>query len=149
MKNNHEIKISALKNGTVIDHIDAKHTLNVVKILNLCDEQLMIGINFESKKHEKKGVIKVSDKVLSDEELNKVAYISPKASIVKIKDYNIQSKEKVSIPKEFISVAKCGNVNCITNHQKINTHFYVLNKNPIQVKCKYCEKLFDNDLELL
>lgn len=147
---NQERKISALKNGTVIDHIKTENTLKAVKILKLKDEQLMIGINFESKKYGRKGVIKISDKDLGYDELNKIAFVAPRASIIIIKNYEVIKKSDVRVPKEFIGVAKCGNLNCITNHDAVKTHFYTISQDPIKVRCKYCEKTFDNtQLEIL
>ena len=131
MKKEH--KISALKNGTVIDHIKSENTLKVLKILKLKNEQLTIGVNFESGKYDKKGVIKISEKELDPEELNKISFVTPKATIVIIKDYDVKKKSKLSVPKEYKGVAKCGNYNCITNFEPINTHFFTVSEEPIRV----------------
>lgn len=148
-KENKEYKISAIKNGTVIDHINSENTLDVVKILDLHGEQMMIGVAFDSGKFGKKGVIKISDKELSSDEINKIALVAPNATILIIKNYEIKRKNNVEVPDEFVSIAKCKNINCVTNHQEINTHFYTIATNPIRLKCKYCEKIFKNDVELL
>ncbi|MBR9691140.1 aspartate carbamoyltransferase regulatory subunit [Candidatus Woesearchaeota archaeon] len=141
--------ISALKNGTVIDHIKNENTFKILQILNLKDEHLMIGTNLKSKKLGKKGIIKVADKELSKEELNKVSFVAPKATIALIKDYDVKKKFEIDFPKEFVGVAKCGNYNCITNNEPVETHFFTLSQDPIIVKCKYCEKVFSNELEII
>lgn len=148
MTDKKERKIPAIKDGTVIDHIDSENTLKVIKILKLKAEQLMIGINFDSKKMDKKGIIKVSDKKLLDKELQKISLVAPDASIIKIKDYKIIQKSKVNIPDEFFDIAICNNANCITNHQDLKTHFYTLQKKPLKLKCRFCEKIFDNGLNI-
>jgi aspartate carbamoyltransferase regulatory subunit len=57
-KKNKEIKklrVDAIKEGTVIDHIPPSKALDVIKILRLKKTDIVtIGINFPSKKHEKK-----------------------------------------------------------------------------------------------
>ncbi len=143
--------ISALENGTVIDHINSNNTLKVVNILKLNDEDkmIMIGVNFKSKTMGKKGIIKIANKELSMDELNKISLVAPNASIAIIKDFEIVKKSKLDFPKEFIGIAKCGNSNCITNHEPVKTHFKTISEEPVMVKCKYCEKVFDNNIEII
>ena len=149
---NHHRSISALENGTVIDHINSENTLKVVNILKLNQEQekmIMIGVNFKSKTMMKKGLIKIANKELSMEELNKIAIVAPNASIAIVKNYEIIKKSKLDFPKEFVGIAKCGNTNCITNHEPVKTHFKTISEEPVMVKCKYCEKVFGNDIEII
>ena len=55
MENNHkELKVSALENGTVVDHIPADRVYKALDILNIKDctqHQITIGINLTSKLH--------------------------------------------------------------------------------------------------
>ena len=67
MENNEqrkELKVSAIENGTVIDHIPANSLFKVIKILDLenLEEQVLFGTNLESKKYGRKGIVKVSNK---------------------------------------------------------------------------------------
>lgn len=144
---NSERGINAIENGTVIDHIQSENTLKVLKILKLNDEQIMIGVNFKSRKLGKKGMIKIADKILDMDELNKISFVAPNATVAIIKNYKIIKKSNLTFPKEFVSVLKCANNNCVTNHEKIKTHFFTLCDLPIIVKCKYCEKTFGNELQ--
>ena len=143
-----EIGISAIEKGTVIDHIKSENTLKVVKILKLSDEEIMVGINFKSKKLGKKGMIKISNKILDLDEINKISFVAPNATVAIIEDYKITKKSSLEFPKEFIGVLKCQNQNCITNNERMKTHFVTIKKEPIMVKCVYCEKIFGNTLEL-
>lgn len=145
---NKQMGISAIQNGTVIDHIKTENTLKVLRILKLRDEKIMVGVNFDSKKLGKKGLIKISDKILDMDELNKITFVSPYASITIIKDFKIVKKSKLTFPNEFIGVAKCINPNCITNHENIKSYFITIKQSPTLVKCKYCEKIFGNDIPL-
>ena len=58
-----ELKVAALENGTVIDHIPSDKLFKVVEILNLSelDKAITIGNNFTSKQIGKKGIIKIAD----------------------------------------------------------------------------------------
>ena len=86
-----ELKVSAIENGTVIDHIPAQSVFQVINILNLDNipNQIMVGTNLESKKLGKKGVIKVSSKYFESEEINKIALVAPTATLIVIKDYTV------------------------------------------------------------
>lgn len=138
-----ELQVSALENGTVIDHITYGRVLQVIKILKLenFEEPIYIGANLESKKYGKKGIIKVSNKYFKPEEINKIALVSPKATLIEIKDYEIISKTSVQIPDTVQGIVKCFNPNCITNVEKVTTKFRVIDKENIKLQCHYCEKI--------
>ena len=143
-------KISSIRDGTVIDHIDTNVTLDILNLLTLKrNETITLGLNFYSKKSKRKGLIKISNKNLDKVELSKISLISPNATINVIENYKVLKKCKIEIPDEFRAIGTCGNVNCVTNHQDVNTFFYVTKKDPLTLKCKYCEKIFDNYLNIL
>ena len=60
-----------------------------------------------------------------------------------IKDYKVTSKEVVKLPDSIESIVKCFNPNCITNHEKVNTKFTVIDKSDVKLRCHYCEKITD------
>ncbi len=138
-----ELKVSAIENGTVIDHIPAQSVFQVINILNLDDipNQIMVGTNLESKKLGKKGVIKVSSKYFESEEINKIALVAPTATLIVIKDYTVVYKAKVEIPEHINKIVKCINPNCITNNEVIPTKFNVLDKEDLRLLCHYYEKV--------
>ena len=139
-----ELVVSALENGTVLDHIPAENVYKALDILNLkgIESQITIGINLASKIHGKKGIIKIADKFFEDEELNKLALIAPNATVNVIRDFKVVEKKKLEMPKEVIGIAKCRNPKCVTNHQPIKTRFATVRKNnEIQLLCHFCEKI--------
>ncbi len=138
-----QLNVSAIENGTVIDHIPAENYYQVLRILNLENSKYTVfgGTNLDSKKMGKKGIIKVSDKFFELEEINKVALAAPHATLIIIKDYKIIEKKKVEIPDKINKFVKCFNPNCITNHQDIPTKFKVISKESLQLQCHYCEKI--------
>ena len=126
---NKELKVSALENGTVLDHIPAENVYKALDILGLkgIGNQITIGINLNSKLFEKKGIIKIADRFFQDDELNKLA-----------------EKKKLAMPHEITGIAKCMNPKCITNHQPVRTRFTVLEEDgEISLLCHYCEKRSD------
>jgi len=148
-----ELSISAIKDGSVIDHIPSNTTLKVVDILNLKGLRGIISVatNLTSKAMGKKGIIKISGKDLTKEEVDKIALIAPNATVNIIKNYNVKEKIKVAIPPTINKIIKCSNPNCVTNNEKnVTTKFYVLKKDPLKIKCHYCERNMDKeDISLL
>jgi aspartate carbamoyltransferase regulatory subunit len=139
-----ELLVSAVENGTVLDHIPANKVYKALDILDLKDieNQITIGINLSSKSDGKKGIIKIADKFFEDEELNKLALIAPNATINVIRDFKVVEKKRLETPEEVIGIAKCKNPKCVTNHQPIKTKFATIqNGDEISLKCHYCEKI--------
>ena len=139
-----ELVVSALENGTVLDHIPAENVYKALEILNLTDieNQITIGINLTSRYFGKKGIIKIADKFFEDEELNKLALIAPKATVNIIRDFKVVEKKQLVMPEEIHGIAKCRNPKCVTNHQPITTWFKTIdNGNEVSLLCHYCEKI--------
>jgi aspartate carbamoyltransferase regulatory subunit len=139
-----ELVVSALENGTVLDHIPAENVYKALDILNLkgIESQITIGINLNSKVYGRKGIIKIADKFFEDDELNRLALIAPNATVNVIKDFKVVEKKKVVMPEEVIGIAKCRNPKCVTNHQPIKTRFKTISDgNEISLLCHFCEKI--------
>jgi len=138
-----ELKVSAIENGTVIDHIPTQSVFQVIKILNLSEyqNQLLIGTNLESRKMGKKGIIKVSNKYFKSDEINKIALVAASATLIIIKKFQVTEKKKVEIPENVEKIVKCFNPNCITNHEDVPTRFTVIDKSELKLRCHYCEKI--------
>ena len=137
------LQVSAIENGTVIDHIPAESLFNVISILGLdkISNQITFGTNLESQRLGKKAIIKVAGKFFEKEEINKISLVAPNAKLNIIRNYEVAEKKNVEIPDEIIGIVKCFNPKCITNHEEIVTHFEVENKTEIALKCRYCEKI--------
>lgn len=142
-----KLKVSAIKEGTVIDHIPAKNLFKVITILGLdkIENQITFGTNLESHKLGGKAIIKVSNKFFEDNEINKIALIAPHAKLNIIRDYEVVEKRIVETPDSIDGIARCFNPKCITNNETITTHFQVIEKDPIALKCHYCEKITSED----
>lgn len=146
------LQVSALCNGTVIDHIPADKLFAVVNLLNIptMSNNVTIGYNLESKKLGKKGLIKIADRFFTDDEVNKISVVAPNVVLNTIRDYNVVEKREVKMPDEIHNIIKCNNLNCITNNEPMATHFYVSNRDTHTLKCRYCEKEVSlDDIKLL
>lgn len=138
-----ELKVAALRNGTVIDHIPAEQVFRVVAILDLkhYENQITIGNNLDSKKLGRKGIIKISDKFIDEAEANKIALIAPNAKINIIRDYTVAEKYNITLPEDISGIVRCPNPKCITNNEAVKTRFHVLNdETGVTLRCHYCEK---------
>lgn len=138
-----ELKVSAIENGTVIDHIPSDSVFQVIKILNLSEykDQLLIATNLDSRKMGKKGIIKVSNMFFKNDDINKIALVAPTATLIVIKNFAVTLKKQVEVPDTVEKIVKCFNPNCITNNEEINTRFTVIDKKDLKLSCHYCEKI--------
>lgn len=137
-----ELVVSAIENGTVIDHIPTNAVYQVIRILGLesHEDVVLIGYNLESKKFGKKGIIKIKNKFFDHDDINKIALVAPFASIITIKNFEVVEKIQAEIPNHIDHIVKCMNPKCITNSEVIPTSFDVVDKENIKLKCHYCEK---------
>lgn len=142
-KGGKELKVSAIKNGTVLDHIPANQLFKVISILGLksCNNQITFGMNLDSKLLGKKAIIKVSDRFFEETEINKVALVAPDAKINIIREFEVIEKKVLKVPEEIVGIVKCANPKCITNHQPITTKFRTkYEEGVLKLHCHYCEK---------
>ncbi|MDR0810795.1 MAG: aspartate carbamoyltransferase regulatory subunit [Paludibacter sp.] len=138
-----ELKVAALRNGTVIDHIPADKLFLVTSILNVenCKNQVTIGNNLESKILGTKGIIKISDRFFEESETNKIALLAPNAKINIIRNYEVVEKRRLTLPDEIRDIVQCPNPKCITSNQPVATRFSVIDdEGRISLKCHYCER---------
>lgn len=143
-----DLKVAALRNGTVIDHIPADKLFKVVSILHLDTtlNQITLANNLDSAKIGSKGLIKISERALAEDETNKIALIAPNAKINIIKEYEVVEKRPLVLPDEIKEIVQCTNPNCITNHQPVTTRFHVFYQaGEIFLKCHFCEREVKRD----
>lgn len=142
-------KVYKIENGTVIDHITAGKGHLVMKILNLHKEPgenfIALGVNLQSGKEGKKDLVKIEDKELTETEINKIAILAPNATMNIVRDGRIVKKYKTKLPDKIVDIIKCSNPQCVTNHEHdVKTKFMIISKNPVRVRCNYCERIMDS-----
>ena len=145
-----ELKIKAIENGTVIDHITANKSLHILKILGLPEDDIInvtVAMNVISSETDRKDIVKIENREIDTEELNQIALIAPKATINIIRDYEVIKKDKIILPKIITSIIQCTNDKCITNYENepITSKFNVIESQPPVLRCHYCEKLIKHE----
>jgi aspartate carbamoyltransferase regulatory subunit len=137
-----DLRVSKIKNGTVIDHISGGYALDVVKILGITGKEkrvMTIAVNVPSKQFGTKDIIKIEGRALNSEEVNKIALVAPHASINIIKNYAVVEKLEVKLPQTILGIVKCVNPMCITNSgEPVSSNFSIESVEPIILKCHYC-----------
>ena len=139
--------ISPIQNGTVIDHISGGEALNVLKIIGITGattESISVATNVKSSKIGKKDIVKIENRELRKEEVDRIALIAPHATISIIRNFDVYEKKGVEIPAFLIGVVRCPNPGCISNtNEPIPSKFEVL---PKGLHCLYCEWMITKDI---
>ena len=142
-----ELMVRRIKEGTVIDHIDEGKGLQVLDALRIDGHDgslITIALNVPSGKSKKKDIIKVENKFLKDDDTNKIAVISPKATINIIKNYKLIEKRRVALPNEIDRIFRCSNPDCITNStEHMESVMDLIDKETMILKCRYCARILD------
>jgi len=137
-----ELRVSKIKDGTVIDHIRGGYALDVIKILGITGKEkrvITIGINVPSKRLGAKDIVKIEGRALNTQEVNRIALVAPHASINIVRDYKVVEKVDVKLPDTIEGIVKCVNPCCISNSDEpVVSKFYVKNEEPLTLKCHYC-----------
>jgi len=136
------LRVSKIKNGTVIDHVTNGHALDVVKILGITGRTggvVTLAMNIPSKKLGAKDMVKIEGRELKTEEVDKIALLAPHATINIIRNYEAVEKQRVKLPSVIQGIVKCANPACVSNSDEpIQPTFYVERQEPLRLKCHYC-----------
>jgi aspartate carbamoyltransferase regulatory subunit len=139
-----ELKVTPIRNGTVIDHIRSGMALKVLKILSITEainSTVSVVMHVPSKHLGWKDIVKVEDRELSPREVDKIALIAPEATINIIRNYSVAEKYRVRIPDVVRGILTCSNPSCITNtREPVETEFYAKGKAPLRLICRYCNR---------
>ncbi len=147
--NSSELKVSKIKEGTVIDHVDAGMALIVLEMLGITGREgtvATLSMNVVSKKTGRKDIVKIENRFLEYNEINQIALISPNATINEIKNFAVVKKFDVQLPEVIVGFPKCINPRCITNAREPQVQtYYVKNVDPLKIRCKYCNTNMDKN----
>ncbi|MFZ1023759.1 MAG: aspartate carbamoyltransferase regulatory subunit [Thermoplasmata archaeon] len=149
-----ELKITPIKNGTVIDHIGNGLALEVLRIIGVKeldkDSTVSVALHVRSGKIGWKDIVKVENMELSPRKVNAIALIAPTATISIIRDFQVREKRPVDLPEKIVGVLRCPNPNCISNQSEpVESEFEVARRRPVLLRCVYCERLVDEFLHHL
>lgn len=134
------MNIDSIKNGIVIDHIQAMRGMKIYELLNLKDLDCSVAIitNAKSKKMGRKDIIKIDKDI--EIKMDMIGFIEPNATINIVKENQLINKYKVTLPEKMVNIAKCQNPRCITSVEKdLEQVFFLTDKEKQIYRCKYCE----------
>jgi len=147
MTDDRKLRVSKIRNGTVIDHITGGQALNVLAILGIdgsSGEELSVAMNVPSDRLGKKDIVKVEGRELSQNEVDVLSLIAPAASINIVREFEVVEKHRVSRPSMVEGVLECPNHNCIsTVDEPVESRFAVVDDG---VRCEYCDTIIRDDL---
>ena len=109
-------RVTAIRNGTVIDHIPSGQSLKVLELLNIARDTsvpVSLVMNVPSKKMGSKDIVKVEDRELTQTELDRLALVAPDSSIAIIRAYTVAEKLTVNLGEEVRNVVQCTFSNCL------------------------------------
>lgn len=141
-----ELKVSKIRQGTVIDHIRAGMAPAVLRILGIdrgFADVVVVAMNVKSSKLGHKDIVKMENQILGEETLKKIAIIAPQATMNIVDDFEIVEKYEVSLPTDLQGIVRCPNRNCITNASEgVHSLFVLERETPaVEFRCHYCEEV--------
>ena len=101
---------------------------------------ISLVMNVPSGKIGRKDVLKIEDRELTQEELDRLALIAPNASVAIIRNYSVAEKRQIELGEELVNIARCTFWNCITQdpREPLPHKLRVVSKNPLEIRCSYC-----------
>ncbi len=143
-------RVTAICNGTVVDHIPAGKSLQVMQMLRINvgrSNPISLVMNVPSGKVGRKDVLKIEDRELTQEELDRLALIAPNASVAIIRNYGVAEKRQIDLGDELVNIASCSFWNCITQNSRepLPHKLRVVSTEPLDVRCSYCGRSQDID----
>ena len=143
------MRVRPIMQGTVIDHITAGQALNVLKILGIYGTTtavVSVAMNVPSGVLGFKDIVKVEDRELEEEEVDRISLIASNATINIIRDFEVKEKYKVDLPEHLDGVVKCDNPNCISNTKEPVISKFIVNKKPVELRCIYCDHVISEGI---
>lgn len=151
MSDEHSMRrVTAIRNGTVIDHIPNGQALRVLDMLGISGSTsvpVSLVMNVPSKKMGSKDIIKVEDRELTQSELDRLALVAPDAHVAIIRAYSVAEKLTINLGEEVTNVVRCMMSNCITTNlrEPLPHRLKVVSKDPLEIRCHYCGRPQDID----
>lgn len=138
------LEITSIKNGLVIDHIEAGMGIKIFNYLKLnkTDYRVALIMNAESKVLGKKDILKIEKDDFKDIDYTVLGLLSPSITIDEIKDSVIVRKVKPKLPIVVKNILICKNPRCITSTEKYVSHsFKLMDKEKGTYRCEYCDEI--------
>jgi len=134
------MNIDSIRDGIVLDHIQAGKAMDIYRFLNLdaLDCSIALIRNAPSAKMGRKDIIKIDSQM--DLDLNILGFIDPSITVNIIKDGQLVRKEHLTLPDRITNVLRCKNPRCIVSVEQELPHVFKLTDAKKAVyRCLYCE----------
>src|SRR5438132_618063 len=94
------LSVSAIKKGTVIDHIPPGQAIRIIQLLCLTEQDysVMVGMNLRSAQRRRKDLIKIEQHLLDDGDIDRITAFAPGATINLIADFKVVKKISAHLP---------------------------------------------------
>ena len=138
------LNISGLKEGIVLDHIEAGRSLDIYFNLGLDKLECQVAIikNARSNKMGRKDIIKIEGG-LDKLDLQVLGYIDHNITVNIIRDNKIVEKMTLKLPQKITNIIRCKNPRCITSIEQELPHiFYLADEEKETYRCLYCEQKY-------
>ena len=138
------LSVGRIKEGFVLDHIQAGKSMEIYKYLNLDKLDCCVAIikNASSKKLGRKDIMKIECPI-DFMDLDILGFIDHNITINIIKDSQIVDKMTLKLPKQITNVLKCKNPRCITSIEQGLDHVFILTDPEKETyRCRYCEESY-------
>lgn len=143
----HQMRVSKIRSGTVIDHVTGGQAVNVLAILGIDGSEgdtVSVGMNVPSDRLGRKDIVKVEGRELTPAEVDVLSLIAPDATINIVREYEVIDKHRVDRTDVVRAILSCPNPACITNSDEpVETCFDVLDDG---VRCRYCGTIVREEL---
>ena len=136
--------ISGIREGVVLDHIQAGKSMEIYRYLGLGKMDCTVAIikNARSSKMGRKDIIKIEGP-LDSLDLDVLGYIDHNITVNIIRDDRIVEKRCLNLPNRLVNVIHCKNPRCITSVEQELPHiFYLADKEKEIYRCQYCDEKY-------
>ena len=134
------MRIDAIVNGIVIDHITAGRAMRLYELLGLGEADCSVAIikNAASTKQGRKDIIKIDAEIPVSFDV--IGYVDPGATVNIIREGSLVEKRIIGKPACLTNVIRCKNPRCITSVEQELPHVFVLTDSVQGIyRCMYCE----------
>ena len=135
------LNISGIKEGVVLDRIQAGKSMEIHKYLGL--EKWTApwpSSKTPGQQDGEKDIIKIEGP-LDSLDLDVLGYIDHTITVNIIRDERIVEKRCLSLPDRLVNVIHCKNPRCITSVEQELPHiFYLADKEKEVYRCQYCDE---------
>ncbi|HEX2548850.1 MAG TPA: aspartate carbamoyltransferase regulatory subunit, partial [Gammaproteobacteria bacterium] len=132
-----------------IDHIRAGQALRIMRLLQILDSnknKVTLGLNLASQNLGLKDLMKIENRVLTNDEANDIVVFAPEATINIIENFEVKHKITTHLPESIANVFLCPNRTCVTEKESVKTLFHISEQGKIvKLTCHYCEREYDRD----